>query len=374
MSVICANCGKEFTRKSSLNRHLETACKKSGVKNNVVIPTQPVLDSDMERKYKSTIVNLRETIQKLESERASKEVESLKDKIAELTSNHNIEISELNKKLKKTKSKLKDEYESKLTEISINYTELIDIRAEVKNQSSKIAELQTELLLHKTENFKLRNELAYIKEISVISDRQIDRLTENFIKFNLVNYTREDFLNGFSGACRFIKSLFISGNYKCIDVSRNKFSRFDGMWITDNGGLYIYEILRFMCDKAREHMNEIYLEIENEIEELFDESVNIRNFDSLENLVKSRIKRERRLKLWDEEFIELDVVTKEKVCRDDEEMEKLRTRQVEAVCLFSQFKVNEIPAPKGTPQRKLFNYVLDNIKNDITEKTDIVEQ
>jgi len=81
----------------------------------------------------------------------------------------------------------------------------------------------------------------------------ITPFTVETIKYNLCNYTYDDYVMGVRGIVKFLKSMIlltnengeIERNYVCTDASRNTYYRLDEIkkWKVDKGGLFIEKMV-----------------------------------------------------------------------------------------------------------------------------------
>lgn len=401
MSLQCDKCNKEFSSNYSLNRHISTSRTCSdNISTNYVCSycSHSFARADLLKKhniicYKKDEYNLRNDYNKLKTD---------------------IDLS--TEKLKKSKKKINKLTQSNETKQST----IIELRNQLQNFERINNELQTKLNVAefqleslKQNNSELQSKLSYAncelvtlknsqkqnlptpsttpsttlpsKKLSGIDTTNIQNLNDNFIRSQLHLYTEEEFMKGDVGITEFISQLISSGNYKCVDASRNKFVRFDGTWIEDNGGKYIYNILKILFEKATIIHDIIYNKFEKEKEKCFikvqhricdatrqsrlnskkkqmdDDDPNYISF--LENIESCR-NPNKRTKLEDDFFFtEEELYTYNKVCNDDEKYDKLVENYCDKIYpIFRSLNITKIPAQENTYQHKLHCFIVNYLK------------
>lgn len=185
----------------------------------------------------------------------------------------NKQIIELTKKVcesKKLRDKIKDQEKV-----------IQELKSVVEEKDQKILELE-KLLAHqkgivvgvgKPRPPKIINANNYVNQkLAMISIKNIQPLTVNFVKNQIDNYTYDMYLRKDLGIIQFIENLTIltmddgtiEKNYACTDRSRNAFHRLTSAkeWKTDGGANFINRILDTISPQVKIHSDTLNEEIE----------------------------------------------------------------------------------------------------------------
>lgn len=286
----CVFCSLQFTTKHNLERHLEI-CKSR--ENECVDELHLSEINELKRLHKEEIQKLNEKLKK-EKISFTKRIETYENKINDLNKLHLKKINNIVKSNEIERIKYLEDIETEKRETHC-------LQAILETQEDQIKELELKLNI---QSVKKNN--TFNGKLQHIITTTINPLTLDYIRANINLYTYNDFIKGNEGLFSYIKKLMtksIEGtddyeqNYVCTSPTRIEFSRLNKKdppnWVSDGEGIYISKILDSLKNIIEQHykkfesleeeQNKIKTISEDEMERILSRVICNINLDMREN-------------------------------------------------------------------------------------------